>query len=122
MDGMKLQFSLRRFLVATVLVGIGCAFLVDFVMTIRRNHFEANLFEAIVCLPLIGAGLSTPARRTGLGVIVGFGCFVAVVIFLIYICDGFSYPSDVGCVLFLLFLLFLAGAGYARYSRNRPPL
>ena len=77
------QFSLRRLLVSTALIAVGCGMFADLWFAGRTGRpFDIQVVEALCSWPLIGAGLFALIKRPILGAFIGLVCFVAFLIWL----------------------------------------
>jgi len=86
------QFSLRRLFAAMTLIAVGVAAVADF-KTAVINAPPLSLFsvmEGFACLPLVGAGILTPAKRPILGACLGLLCFPIFLWWLMVITDAMS--------------------------------
>jgi hypothetical protein len=84
---MKVQFSLRRLFVATTLIAFGCGEIAFLLATLRPPPIDTfQMVVILTCGPISGAGLLTPFKRPILGAILGFFCFMAILL-------GWHWPT-----------------------------
>ena len=76
------RFSLKRLFGSVTLVAAGCG---EIAWVIRHAPVDVGdsvaSFALFTCLPLIGAGLLTPFKKTLLGACIGFG--ITIIFFLL---------------------------------------